>query len=327
VVITFHTLPYQEAFTFLNAVLHHYRTALLAKIGVFALDAIGGGIVNMASYIMRAPDWTWRGVMDAFAWGAEYAGFFVGLGAALVKVASVLAPLASKFWKWFRYTPSGEPINARTMVAAALDGPPRPSAPPMTARLDSNPPPATTTAVPLSQEATSVHVSLPLTVSDGTSLSNVSSRRRTPKDLIPGTPEHKAWAWEEYQKRVKSARWSYERWSKQYDANMQNAKRGLEREAAYRAHFGGESRVLKIRLPDGTVAKRQVDIYKPGYAGQLKTGKESLNAKNRRAIMLDAILVKQGFRVEWILEQDGYAPLLQALRDAGIEVFVGSKIP
>src|SRR5690606_23077641 len=33
VVITFHTLPYQEAFTFLNAVLHHYRTALLTSAG------------------------------------------------------------------------------------------------------------------------------------------------------------------------------------------------------------------------------------------------------------------------------------------------------
>src|SRR5690606_9434431 len=64
-----------------------------------------------------------------------------------------------------------------------------------------------------------------------------------PNRLIPNTPEHKAARWKEYVER--EGKWSYERWSKQYDTNMANATHGLEREKLYRSTFGGTSETLK----------------------------------------------------------------------------------
>lgn len=141
--------------------------------------------------------------------------------------------------------------------------------------------------------------------------------------LIPNTPEHKMARWERYQAR--NGKWSYERWSKQYDTNMKNVSDGLGREKALRESMGGENRVF--RTPHGN---RQIDIYIPDkkYAGQVKTGKESLTEKNRLAIEKDSWLVKErGFEVEWILEKGASKPLLEALEKAGIKVRIGPKAP
>jgi hypothetical protein len=150
--------------------------------------------------------------------------------------------------------------------------------------------------------------------------------RPKPK-LTPGTPEHKLMRWQDYQAR--SGMWSYDRWSKQYDTNMRNATYGLAREAQYRDAFGGESNMLRVIGPDGQPGYRQVDIYRESesYAGQLKTGRQSLTSENIEAIRRDAFLVSRGVQVEWILEKGGSRQLLEALDKAGVDVHVGRKIP
>lgn len=143
------------------------------------------------------------------------------------------------------------------------------------------------------------------------------------RKLVPGMIEHKAERWAQYQAR--NGTWTYERWSKQYDINIENATRGLKREADYRTIMEGENRILETAY-----GNRQIDIYieAQDYAGQVKTGKQYLTARNRLAIERDAWLItNQRVQVEWILEKGGSKQLLKALRDAGIEFHIGSKVP
>ena len=142
----------------------------------------------------------------------------------------------------------------------------------------------------------------------------------TPKELIPGTPEHKAQRWKEYQARD-NAGWSYERWSKQYDINMENASYGLSRERKYREVFGGKSRVLKT---DFTL--RQIDIADGTSLKQLKTGKVSLTKQAKIDIQKDAWLIDEGYHVEYILEKGASKPFLNALDENNIPYTIGSLL-
>ena len=142
------------------------------------------------------------------------------------------------------------------------------------------------------------------------------------KKLVPNTPEHKAARWTAYKKR--GGKWDYDRWSKQYDTNMQNAKYGLAREKAYRTQLGGCSETVKTPFTN-----RQIDIHKPDemYAGQLKTGKMSLTKQAKIDIQKDAAMVQQGYKVEYILEKGASQPFLDALKANGIDYHIGPKIP
>jgi hypothetical protein len=137
-----------------------------------------------------------------------------------------------------------------------------------------------------------------------------------------GTPEHKAARWEAYQKR--GGKWDYERWSKQYDTNMKNVDHGLARERAYREQLGGASETIKTPF-----TYRQIDIHKADemYAGQLKTGKTSLNKQAQIDIQKDATMVKSGYKVEYILEKGASKPFIEALEKNGIDYHIGLKIP
>lgn len=137
-----------------------------------------------------------------------------------------------------------------------------------------------------------------------------------------GSAEHKAQRWKDYEER--GGKWDYERWSKQYDTNMKNATYGLSREQAYRDQLGGKSETVKTPYTN-----RQIDISKPDemYAGQLKTGKMSLNKQAKIDIQKDAAMVKQGYQVEYILEKGASKPFLQALEKNGIDYIIGSKVP
>jgi hypothetical protein len=105
---------------------------------------------------------------------------------------------------------------------------------------------------------------------------------------------------------------------------MRNYQVGAAREADYRATMGATEGTLKTPLTN-----RQIDILngEEMYAGQLKTGPVSLTAENALAIQKDAELVKQGWRVEHILEQGASKNYLDALTKAGIDVHIGPKIP
>lgn len=140
--------------------------------------------------------------------------------------------------------------------------------------------------------------------------------------LRAGSPEHKADRWEKYQK--KGGTWDHTRWSKQYDTNMQNSSYGLAREKEYRDEMGGTSKTLKTPYTN-----RQIDIFKSdeGYAGQLKTGKVTLNKENIDAIQKDKWLAKEGYNVEHILEKGASQSYLDALDEAGITYKIGPQIP
>ena len=140
------------------------------------------------------------------------------------------------------------------------------------------------------------------------------------KKLVPNTPEHKAARWTAYKKR--GGKWDYDRWSKQYDANMRNAEFGLKREKAYRERFGGNSETIKTKFTN-----RQIDISNGKYLGQLKTGKVSLTKQAKIDIQKDAWLVKRGYKVEYILEKGASKNFIDALEKAGIDYHIGSKIP
>ena len=142
----------------------------------------------------------------------------------------------------------------------------------------------------------------------------------TTRELIPGTPEHKAQRWKDYQARD-NASWSYERWSKQYDINMRNASYGLSRERKYREVFGGESRVLKT---DFTL--RQIDIANGTSLKQLKIGKVSLTKQAKIDIQKDDWLMDEGYDVEYILEKGASKPFLNALDENNIPYTIGSLL-
>ncbi|WP_267965328.1 hypothetical protein, partial [Testudinibacter sp. TR-2022] len=144
--------------------------------------------------------------------------------------------------------------------------------------------------------------------------------------LQAGTPEHKAQRWKQYEERMKDnpKKYSYERWSKQYDTNMKNVSYGLSREQAYRDQLGGKSETVKTPHTN-----RQIDISKPDemYAGQAKTGKVSLTEQAKIDIQKDASMVKDGYKVEYILEKGASKNFIEALEKAGIDYHMGSKIP
>jgi hypothetical protein len=145
--------------------------------------------------------------------------------------------------------------------------------------------------------------------------------KQTRKKLSAGSPEHKADRWAKYKER--KGKWDYERWSKQYDTNMENVRYGLQRESEYRRILGGKSETVKTRFGD-----RQIDIFRPEekYMGQLKTGRMTLTKQAKLDIKKDAYLVRKGNTVEHILEKSASKEYLQALEKAGIKVS-GAKIP
>lgn len=105
---------------------------------------------------------------------------------------------------------------------------------------------------------------------------------------------------------------------------MRNYQYGLAREKAYRDSMGASEGTLKT-----PATNRQIDILKEKdlYAGQLKTGPVSLTRENQIAIQKDALLVKDGWRVEHILEKGATKPYLDSLDKAGIHYKIGPQIP
>ncbi|WP_280290606.1 hypothetical protein [Pseudomonas sp. BN417] len=105
---------------------------------------------------------------------------------------------------------------------------------------------------------------------------------------------------------------------------MRNYQHGLAREKAYRESWGASEGTIKTPFTN-----RQIDILKEGesYAGQLKTGKVSLTKENQLAIQKDAALVKDGWKVEHILEKGASKPYLEELKQSGIDYKIGPQLP
>lgn len=137
-----------------------------------------------------------------------------------------------------------------------------------------------------------------------------------------GTPEHKASAWEEYQAR--GGEWDYNRWSKTYEANMQNANRGNAAADNYHSELGWGAREQTVKVNiNGQTVNRRLDIAdvdaKMGV--EVKSGNYfSRTQEIMSEIERDKELVRQGWDIEWRIEGDASQPLLDELRNAGINV-------
>jgi hypothetical protein len=148
---------------------------------------------------------------------------------------------------------------------------------------------------------------------------------RGPAPGEPGSPEHKAMRWAEYQDRTApDKRWSYDRWSKTYDQNMQRAIRANNAADAYREKIGWGEREVTV---DVEGVPRRLDIAdEAALRGvEYKTGAQSLTEDNAWEITRDEILVKQGWSIDWVFEQEPSAPLRSALDKAGVNTIVTGK--
>jgi hypothetical protein len=143
-------------------------------------------------------------------------------------------------------------------------------------------------------------------------------------ELKPGSPEHKAARWKEYQAR--GGKWKYERWSNVYEKNMVRAKLASAAESAYQKQLGWGELTGNQPGPMVEGVERRFDITdKLTRRGvEVKTGKMYLTQQIAWEILRDKILVEQGWDVEWHFDTEPSGPLRRALADAKVEVTVGS---
>jgi hypothetical protein len=135
--------------------------------------------------------------------------------------------------------------------------------------------------------------------------------------LIPGTPEHRKARWEEYQDSGRTL--DYENWSKRYDVAMQQARKANAAVDAYHENIGWGQREVTV---DAGGVKRRLDIAdrKKQRGIEYKTGYTSLkNPSITSEIERDAILVQEGWDIEWVFRDGASEPLLEELSKTGIK--------
>jgi len=147
---------------------------------------------------------------------------------------------------------------------------------------------------------------------------------RGPAPGEPGSPEHKAMRWSEYEARTApDKRWSYDRWSKTYDQNMQRATQASKAVDAYHQKIGWGEREVVVNV-EGVPRRLDIADVASLRGVEYKTGAQYLTQDNAWEIARDEILVKEiGWRIDWVFEQPPSAPLQSALEKAGINVIVG----
>ncbi|SFX78138.1 hypothetical protein SAMN04487866_12510 [Thermoactinomyces sp. DSM 45891] len=145
-------------------------------------------------------------------------------------------------------------------------------------------------------------------------------------DLRPGSPSHKAQRWEEYKDR--DGEWSYDRWSKTYDLNMEKARSANQAMDAFHERLGWGDREVTI---DANGQARRLDIadksLKKGIEHKTRTIEEgrgyfSLSDHIESEVVRDAYLVKeQNWHITWVFENaDASKPLQEELRKSNIDV-------
>jgi hypothetical protein len=134
--------------------------------------------------------------------------------------------------------------------------------------------------------------------------------------LIPGTSEHKAARWKEYQESGRTL--DYENWIKRYEIAMQQARKANAAADSYHKEIGWGKREVTVDLSDN--ARRRLDIadFETQRGIEYKTGEIYRSQEIRSEIERDAILVKKGWDIEWVFEGTASKPLLNDLEKAGI---------
>ncbi len=140
--------------------------------------------------------------------------------------------------------------------------------------------------------------------------------REPPAPGEPGSPEHRAERWRDYVKRTNKAdRWERSRWDRQYDVNMEQARRGNAAADAYWRDEVGWGRREVYPKEDPT---RRLDIADPTSvpprAIEYKTGYTTASVDIMSEVTRDASLVRQGWDITWVFQGDASEPLLAALR-------------
>ncbi len=135
------------------------------------------------------------------------------------------------------------------------------------------------------------------------------------KILCPGSDEHKAQRWEDYE-----GDWDYERWENVYDANMGKASKSHEAVKAYRDEIGWGETEVTVNVKKGV--KRRLDIADEDSkkAIEHKTGYTCLSDAIQSELDRDAQLVEQGWDITWHFEGTASGPLQDALAEAEIEI-------
>jgi hypothetical protein len=149
-------------------------------------------------------------------------------------------------------------------------------------------------------------------------------------DLIPGSPEHMAQRWREYQSNPDNAGWTYERWRRNYELNQTRALDAQREVEAYAESLGwGSTSQISLNLPE--LGGRRLDIIdRESRRGiEYKGGNYFYRDPD---IMLelakDKALVVRGWTIEWVFQvSDGVSqPLIDDLIDAGITVRINGEI-
>jgi hypothetical protein len=132
----------------------------------------------------------------------------------------------------------------------------------------------------------------------------------------PGSPEHKAQRWAEYQE--EGGEWNYERWSKVYDINMVRAKEAGAARDAYHQEIGWGKTEVTVDA-NGEIRRLDIADVETKRGVEYKTGYTYASEENLSELRRDEFLTKQKtWKIEWVFEGTASEPLLQALRDAGI---------
>jgi hypothetical protein len=135
----------------------------------------------------------------------------------------------------------------------------------------------------------------------------------------PGSAEHKAAAWADYQARPDTAGWDYDRWSKVYDLNVVRATQANAAADAYGATLGWG---LPRQFVEADGVPRVLDWADKGerIGIEYKTGYASRTAHIREELRKDAWLVANGWEISWVFEGTASQPLIDELTSAGIGV-------
>jgi hypothetical protein len=193
-------------------------------------------------------------------------------------------------------TPEGQVIQAPESAFRAPESPPadiasRLKAPELEPKISSTPE-AQTTAAP---EKVSV----------------------APKPGEPGSPEHKAARWSEYETR--GGKWDYERWSKAYENNMARARVANTAADSYQKQLGWGQREVTVEV-EGVARRIDIADVAARRGVEVKGGDQFATQANLWEVMRDKILVEQGWDIEWHFEGTASGPLLKALAEAKIKV-------
>jgi hypothetical protein len=126
-------------------------------------------------------------------------------------------------------------------------------------------------------------------------------------NLLPGSSEHKALRWKEYQTR--GGKWGEDQWSKVYDQNMVRATEANKVVDGYHSTLGWGEREIEVQV-DGLTRRLDIADLATKRAVEVKSGSIYLTEEIRSELARDAALRnKYGWDIQWHFEGSASKPL------------------